>query len=71
MATLDDLQTSGSLQGTDKILYRQSGTDYAATLDTLRKFAIMQLVDGSVRPAFGGRWRRTTAHLDLPGSLHQ
>jgi len=51
MATLDDLQTSGSLQGTDKILYRQSGTDYAATLDTLRKFAIMQLVDGSVSAA--------------------
>ncbi|MGI0530595.1 hypothetical protein [Treponema socranskii] len=51
MATLDDLQTVVQLLATDKILLRQSGTDYSATIDKLQPIVLKPVIDGTVPAA--------------------
>ena len=51
MATLDDLQTVAQLLATDKILLRQSGTDYSATIDKLQPIVLKPVIDGTVPAA--------------------
>lgn len=51
MATLDDLQTVDRLLETDKILLRQSGTDYSATIDKLQPIVLKPVLDGTVPAA--------------------
>ncbi|MGI5106748.1 hypothetical protein H0R94_06865 [Treponema socranskii] len=51
MATLDDLQAVAQLLATDKILLRQSGTDYSATIDKLQPIVLKPVLDGTVPAA--------------------